>query len=105
MSLLLELNFPSILNRPANYKKTSATYTEEIRMPTELYYEVHGEGRPVVFAHGMGGNHASWFQQVPVFAQHHMVVTFDHRGFGNSREVEGGADRSRFVGDLKDLLD
>lgn len=74
-------------------------------MPTELHYEVHGEGRPVVFAHGMGGNHASWFQQVPVFAQHHMVVTFDHRGFGNSRDVEGGADRSRFVGDLKDLLD
>lgn len=74
-------------------------------MATELYFEVHGEGPPVVFAHGLGGNHASWFQQVPIFARSHRVVTFDHRGFGNSRDAEGGADRSRFVEDLKGLLD
>ena len=24
-----------------------------------MYYEVHGEGTPVVFAHGSGGNHIS----------------------------------------------
>ncbi len=74
-------------------------------MATELYYEVHGEGPSVVFAHGLGGNHASWFQQVPFFARSYQVVTFDHRGFGNSRDVAGGADRPRFVEDLKDLLD
>ena len=33
-----------------------------------LYYEVHGKGPALVFAHGLGGNHASWWQQVPVFA-------------------------------------
>ena len=27
---------------------------------TSLYYESHGEGECVVFAHGMGGNHAIW---------------------------------------------
>ncbi len=74
-------------------------------MATELYYEVLGEGPPLVFAHGLGGNHASWFQQVPYFARFYQVVTFDHRGFGNSRHAEGGPDRSRFVEDLKDLLD
>lgn len=73
-------------------------------MAAEIYYEVHGEGPPVVFAHGLGGNHASWFQQVPFFARFCRVVTFDHRGFGNSR-VPGGADRSRFVEDLRKLLD
>ena len=29
----------------------------------KLYYEVHGEGRPIVFVHGGGGNTLSWFQQ------------------------------------------
>lgn len=74
-------------------------------MGTDLYYEIHGNGPALVFAHGLGGNHASWFNQVPFFARWFKVVTFDHRGFGNSRDVEGGADRSRFADDLKDLMD
>jgi pimeloyl-ACP methyl ester carboxylesterase len=74
-------------------------------MGTDLYYEIQGNGPPLVLAHGLGGNHASWFNQVPFFARWFQVVTFDHRGFGNSRDAQGGADRSRFVDDLKELLD
>ncbi len=70
-----------------------------------LYYESQGKGTPLVFAHGVGGNHASWFNQVPVFSESYQTVVFDHRGFGNSRDVEGGPGRSRFVGDLEALLD
>ncbi|MBW1688897.1 MAG: alpha/beta fold hydrolase, partial [Deltaproteobacteria bacterium] len=51
----------------------------------EIYYEVHGEGPALIFAHGMGGNHLSWWQQVPEFVQRgYQVVSFDHRGFGRS---------------------
>jgi pimeloyl-ACP methyl ester carboxylesterase len=67
-----------------------------------IYYEAYGDGPVLVFAHGMGGNHASWFNQVPFFSRWFKVVTFDHRGFGNS---EGEADRSRFSDDLKDLFE
>ena len=31
------------------------------RKGARLYYESHGEGPCVVFAHGMGGHHVSWF--------------------------------------------
>ena len=31
----------------------------------ELYYESYGEGPAIVFAHGRGGNHASWWRQAP----------------------------------------
>jgi pimeloyl-ACP methyl ester carboxylesterase len=71
---------------------------------TDLYYEIHGNGPSLVFAHGLGGNHASWFNQVPFFSRWFKVVIFDHRGFGNSRDAEGGADRSRFADDLLDLM-
>ena len=71
----------------------------------ELYYEVHGKGPSVVFAHGVGGNHAIWFNQIPFFARSYQVVVFDHRGFGNSRDNANGPGRSRFVEDLKALLD
>ncbi len=71
----------------------------------ELYYEVSGQGPPVVFAHGVGGNHASWWQQVSYFARWYQVVTFDHRGFGNSGDNPEGPGQSAFVDDLRGLLD
>lgn len=71
----------------------------------ELYYEVHGEGLPLVLAHGVGGNHASWYHQVAAFAGRYRVVVFDHRGFGNSRDAADGPGRARFVADLAALLD
>ena len=70
-----------------------------------LYYEVHGEGPAVVFAHGAGGTHMSWWQQVPVASQRYKCVTIDHRTFGYSRDVTDGPGRTSFVQDLKGLLD
>ena len=73
----------------------------------QLYYESHGAGPAVVFAHGAGGNSLSWWQQVPFFARHFRCVTFDHRAFGRSRDGDGEARLGRrgFHDDLRDLLD
>ena len=70
----------------------------------DLYYESHGEGPAVVFLHGAGGNHLSWWQQIPTFRERYRCITIDHRGFGASSdpEQEGAA---RFVDDLESLLD
>jgi 3-oxoadipate enol-lactonase len=70
-----------------------------------LYYEVHGNGPTVVFAHGAGGNHLSWWQQVPVLAPKYRCVSFDHRGFGQSPDTPDGPGSQAFVEDLKQLLD
>ena len=71
----------------------------------ELYYEVHGEGPVLVLAHGGGGSHLSWWQNVPVLARRFRCVTFDHRGFGASRDVTDGPGPNAFVEDLRQLLD
>ena len=70
-----------------------------------LYYETHGSGPAVVFAHGRGGNAASWWQQVPVFARSHRVIVFDHRGFGRSRCDGAQFSCDRFAGDILAILD
>lgn len=70
----------------------------------DFYYEVHGTGEPVIFAHGLGGNHASWYKQVAVLSKAYQIITFDHRGFGNSTDKEN-IGRSGFVSDLLALLD
>src|ERR1700676_3061572 len=70
-----------------------------------LFYEVHGEGPAVVFAHGAGGTHMSWWQQVPVLSQKFKCITIDHRTFGYSRDVAGGPGPRAFMKDLTELLD
>lgn len=71
----------------------------------ELYYEVHGEGPALVLAHGGGGSHLSWWQNVPTLAKRYRCVTFDHRGFGASRDAADGPGPNAFVEDLRQLLD
>jgi pimeloyl-ACP methyl ester carboxylesterase len=70
----------------------------------EMYYEEHGDGPPLVFAHGVGGNHASWYQQVPFFARSYRMITCDQRGFGFSDD-RNDLGRANFVDDLRALLD
>ena len=71
----------------------------------DLYYEISGpaEAHPVVFLHGAGGNHISWWQQIPVFNQTYRCISIDHRGFGRSSDP-GGAGAVQFVDDLEALL-
>ena len=71
----------------------------------DLYYETHGSGPAIVFAHGAGGNHLSWWQQVPYFQQRYTCVTFDHRGFGRSLDARPVEQRPRFDEDLAALID
>jgi 3-oxoadipate enol-lactonase len=71
----------------------------------DLYYEVHGEGPALVLAHGGGGSHLSWWQQVPEFSKRYKVITFDHRSFGNSPDAPNGPGPHAFVQDLTALLD
>lgn len=71
---------------------------------TEIYYEVHGKGFPVLLAHGAGGNHLSWWQQVPVLQRHYQCITFDHRGWGFTRDPED-LGPAAFVDDLIGLAD
>jgi 3-oxoadipate enol-lactonase len=70
-----------------------------------LYYEVCGSGPVLVFAHGLGGNYLSWWQQVPHFRDRYTCVTFSHRGFSPSTAPAGGPDPADYLGDLAALVD
>ena len=68
-----------------------------------IHYEVTGEGPALVFAHGLGGNHMSWFQQVALFAPAFRCVSFAHRGFWPSSAFPEGPDPTAYAGDLEAL--
>lgn len=70
-----------------------------------LYYESHGAGPPVVFAHGVAGNTLIWFQQIPHFSRQFRVITYDQRGFGRSVCPPSEIDIRYLGSDLRALLD
>ncbi len=71
----------------------------------EIYYQVIGDGPAVVFAHGLGGNHLSWWQQVAHFSARRTCVVFAHRGFPPSSPVPGTQAPDSYADDLAALID
>ena len=51
---------------------------------TELYYEVAGDGHPLILIHGGAVDSRAWDDQFAVFSQHYKVVRYDLRGAGKS---------------------
>lgn len=72
----------------------------------ELYYEDHGQGRPVVLIHGFPLSGHSWEKQLLVLlGAGYRVVTYDRRGFGDSSRPTSGYDYDTFAADLKVLME
>lgn len=49
-----------------------------------IYYEVEGDGRPLLLIHGGLGSLRMWDDQVPAFADRYRVIRYDTRGYGRT---------------------
>jgi 3-oxoadipate enol-lactonase len=49
-----------------------------------IYYEVRGDGRPLLLICGLGNDLSSWSLQVPDLARRYRVISFDNRGSGHT---------------------
>ena len=73
-----------------------------------LYYEVHGEGEPVLCVQGLATDLVAWTLQVPAFSAAHRMVVFDNRDVGRSSRAEDPyelADMARDALALADALE
>lgn len=53
----------------------------------DIYYEIHGEGEPIVFIHGLGASSSMYKPQVEYFKDFFKVILIDLRGNGKSGEL------------------
>ncbi len=53
-----------------------------------LYYEVYGEGAPVLFISGSGCDHHFWHNQIEALSPYFKIIAFDNRGIGLSDKPE-----------------
>ncbi len=49
-----------------------------------MYYEIHGQGEPLLLIMGMGADLTMWGDSVYRFAKKYQVITFDNRGAGRT---------------------
>lgn len=71
-----------------------------------LYFEMTGEGFPLIFSHEFAGDYRSWKPQVRFFSGRYRVITYNHRGYPPS-EVPKEPDaysEATLVEDLHQLL-
>lgn len=80
--------------------------TELIGPAPRLAVDMAGEGEPIVFLHGVGGNRSNWRRQVERFgAAGVRAVALDARGYGNSDDYDGPLAFTDFADDVVRVLD
>jgi pimeloyl-ACP methyl ester carboxylesterase len=71
-----------------------------------LYYEIHGDGDPLVLVMGIGYDSTLWtLHQVPALAQHFQVILLDNRDVGRSGKASRAYTISDMADDVAGLLD
>lgn len=70
-----------------------------------IYYEVSGEGQPLVLIPGLGADLTDWMFQIPEFSKKYKVVAFDNRGTGRSEAPDAPYSTRMMADDTAGLMD
>ena len=92
------------MTTPQFTKKETGYYTAMDGTP--IYYEVRGQGEPIVFIYGIACLMNHWHHQVEYFSKTHQVILFDIRGHHKSVPVKNLKNLTfeHLAFDLKGLL-
>jgi pimeloyl-ACP methyl ester carboxylesterase len=71
----------------------------------QLYYEVQGEGEPLLCVHGLACDTLAWIPQVQAFSAAYRTVIFDNRDVGQSSAGEGDYEIADMARDALALAD
>lgn len=71
----------------------------------ELYYEIHGEGEPLVLIHGGGSTIETSFGQIlPLLAQKHKVIAAEMQAHGHTKDRDAPESFQQDAADIAALL-
>ena len=71
----------------------------------KMYYEIHGEGKPLVLIHGGGSTIESNYAQVlPLFARHYKVIAVELQAHGHTSDRDGPETFEQDADDVAALL-
>lgn len=71
----------------------------------KLYYEMYGEGKPLLLLHGAGQSISAFKNQIDFFSKHYKVIALDSRGRGRSTDTDDELTYVNQAKDVKEFLD
>lgn len=71
------------LSKPRTPPRQDETELIE-RLGARIFFDIYGEGEPLILLHGGMGNSRHWGSQIRAFAAKYKVITIDSRGHGRS---------------------
>lgn len=83
-------------------KAASGTFVHD---GVTFYYEVYGEGEPLLLVHGNGGSLGMLAAQIDHFKAHRKVIAMDSRDQGRSGDSAGPITYEQMADDLAALVD
>jgi 3-oxoadipate enol-lactonase len=90
---------------PSAYSLPWRTVPELQANGQTLYYEVHGEGDPLLCVMGLATDSVAWIPQLKDFSARHRTITFDNRDVGRSSEAGGPYEIADMARDTLALAD
>jgi pimeloyl-ACP methyl ester carboxylesterase len=70
-----------------------------------IYYEVQGEGEPLVLVMGLGADILAWILQLPAFSERFRTIAIDNRDVGRSDYVDGSYEVADMAADALAVCD
>lgn len=70
-----------------------------------IYYEIHGQGPPLVLIMGLRRGLSWWFRQLPELSRSFRVIAFDNRGAGRSDQPDMEYSIELMAADTAGLMD
>ena len=70
-----------------------------------MYYEIHGEGEPLIIINGAGATVEFLYPSVPVYSKDNQLIIYDHRNNGKSDKSDKPLSMELLADDAAGLLD
>lgn len=107
---LFVLGFPILLSAQTNSTAIDYGNNKDVGKflsinGVKLYYEIYGNGAPLVLVHGNGGNIGYMKPQIEYFSRSYKVIVMDCRGRGKSELGKDSLTYIQMTKDIADLLD
>ncbi len=71
----------------------------------KIYYEIYGEGEPLLLLHGNSGSINSFDYQIPELSKHFKVIAVDSRAQGRSSDSEKEITYALMASDMSELIE
>ena len=105
-ALLMHLTDDSLAHTIATGKALEPNSAGRVTVgDIKMYYEVHGQGEPLLMIMGLGGHCLDWGEIVPQrLADRYKVILFDNRGAGRSDQPPGPCTIEQMARDTVGLM-